>query len=532
MIDFGDDVMSGAGQDLNDMLANAGPNRVADLVEFGDDYLDPPQPNAQKLIVDVVNRGDDRFEGTGAVGAGEAEGAENASPRALGFDIAEMNCDHALVDWGGKAAVVKERPHGPINGRIQLMTFDSLNTILANRLTEVAGADGKIKRVTWARAWLTHPQRREYDGVEFFPNPDGAAGTPGYYNYWKGFEVQPSPNGSYATFRDHIFTNIAGGNELIFRWVFGWMAHIVQKPRSRLGVALVLRGKRGTGKSKFGEVLGSLFAPHYFQVDDARYVTGRFNDHMISCLLLQADEAVWAGDKDAEGRLKGLITSEMQMVEAKNMPAIRVPNYIRVLMTSNEGWVVPAGVDERRFCVLDIDPRCAQDHDYFKEIDKELAAGGRATLLHDLLHFDLGSVDLWQIPQTLALLDQKIRSLDTIDDFLYHLFHDADDWQDRIVCDALHGEYVKATRIGRPRGSAEFGKRLAKLLPGLRKTRPLVEISPGVMKPKWCYEIPSLHECREAFSEHVGQPIDWPALPGGGGPASADVPFDDDAIPV
>ena len=36
-------------------------------------------------------------------------------------------------------------------------------------------------------------QRREYDGVEFFPNPDGAAGTPGYYNYWKGFEVQPSP---------------------------------------------------------------------------------------------------------------------------------------------------------------------------------------------------------------------------------------------------------------------------------------------------------------------------------------------------
>ena len=37
------------------------------------------------------------------------------------------------------------------------------------------------------------------------------------------------------------------------------MAHIVQKPRERLGTAIVLRGKRGTGKSKVGEVLGSLF---------------------------------------------------------------------------------------------------------------------------------------------------------------------------------------------------------------------------------------------------------------------------------
>ncbi len=57
-------------------------------------------------------------------------------------------------------------------------------------------------------------------------------------------------------------------------------------------------------------MLGSLFAPHYFPVDDSRYLTGNFNAHMASCLLLQADEAMWAGDKEAEGRLKGLLTSE------------------------------------------------------------------------------------------------------------------------------------------------------------------------------------------------------------------------------
>src|SRR6202012_732780 len=134
-------------------------------------------------------------------------------------------------------------------------------------------------------------------------------------------------------FLDHRPNEVCDGDPELFKYVFGWMAHIVQEPRERLGAAIVLRGKRGTGKSKVGEVLGSLFSSHYFQVDDARYITGQFNAHMASCLLLQADEAVWAGDKAAEGRLKGLITSEMQMIESKGVDPIRLPNYVRVIMT-------------------------------------------------------------------------------------------------------------------------------------------------------------------------------------------------------
>ncbi len=74
-------------------------------------------------------------------------------------------------------------------------------------------------------------------------------------------------------------------------------------------------------------------------------------------------------------------------------------------MTSNEEWVVPAGKDERRFTVLDVDPRCAQNHQYFKEMDEELAAGakgdtGYSHLLADLLAFDLESVNLRQVLRT------------------------------------------------------------------------------------------------------------------------------------
>jgi Family of unknown function (DUF5906) len=328
--------------------------------------------------------------------------------RKLGFDVEGYNRDHALVLMGSKAIVVKENSGGPVDDRHRVLTVEAFRTYYANRFAETRDADGKVKTVTHARAWLDHPDRRQYAGIEFFPNPDGAANTPGYLNLWKGFTVaaKPKPNG-WKTFRDHLLANVCGGDEGLYAWLFGFFAHIVQRPRERIGVALVLRGKMGCGKTVVGQHFGALFEPHYFLVDDPRYVTGQFNTHMASCLLLQADEAVWAGDKAAEGRLKGLITSPVQQIEAKGVDPIRLANHVRVVMTSNESWVVPAGMDERRSAVLDVDPRCAGNHDYFREMEEELKAGGYGALLHDLQSFDLGQVNLRVIPKTRALLDQK-----------------------------------------------------------------------------------------------------------------------------
>ena len=95
-------------------------------------------------------------------------------------------------------------------------------------------------------------------------------------------------------------------------------------------------------------------------------------------------------------------------------------NRVRVIMTSNEDWVVPATGDERRFFVLDVGSHSERNNQYFAELDNELDKGGREKFLHDLLSFDLSQFDIWQIPLTKALLDQKLRSLDPIDDFVFN----------------------------------------------------------------------------------------------------------------
>src|SRR5262249_10506833 len=138
------------------------------------------------------------------------------------------------------------------------------------------------------------------------------------------------------------------------------------------------------------------------------------------------------------------------------------------------------------------------------------------------------------------LLDQKLRSLDPIDDFLFNrlwdgmLLHGDDTWRGTVAKDDFYAEYLKdAVRmgVGRKRSGADFGKRLKKLVPSIGDVRPSMEREPGVVKRTRCYSIPSLDECRAAFDKHVGQPIDWPALPPGEG-ERAQYPGSDDDAPI
>src|SRR5262249_7508723 len=142
-----------------------------------------------------------------------------------------------------------------------------------------------------------------------------------------------------------------------------------------------------------------------------RYIVGQFNAHMASLLLLQADEAFWAGDKQAEGVLKDKVTGDHHRIEFKGIEPFRVRNFMRLLITSNADWVVPAAFGEKRFAIFDVGIEHKEDHPYFKAILHQMDNGGREALMHHLLNFDLSSVNLRSVPTTKALLDQQIASM-------------------------------------------------------------------------------------------------------------------------
>ncbi|WP_346221058.1 primase-helicase family protein [Fulvimarina sp. MAC3] len=298
------------------------------------------------------------------------------------------------------------------------------------------------------------------------------------------------------------------------------MAQIMQEPRNKPGTAVVLRGGMGVGKTIVGQVVGSLLGRHYVYADDPRYLVGNFNIHMATCLFLQADEAVWAGDKHAEGRLKGLVTSTSQMIEAKGVDPVKLDNHLRLLMTSNSDWVVPAGKDERRFAIFEVAPHCAQRHEYFGELLDEIENGGRERLLYELLQVDLSAVNLRDIPKTEALFEQKVHSLDPIEAWLFERLqagtptrkHEL--WPEFVKTSDLVDDYIAtAERVGISRRSTEsqFGIKLKKLMPAARPCRRLVPADGGGTSVTRAtgYDLPALHEARSAFEETLQQPIEW-----------------------
>ena len=417
---------------------------------------------------------------------------------AVDLDVFTLNETYALVIVGGKTVILKETPHEP--GGYMLLSHSAFDHWFANR--HVVRDN---KRMTLSRHWMSHPDRRHYEGLVFAPGRD----VPFYYNLWRGFAVAPAP-GDCSKFLAHILDNICQGNQDLYNWLIGWFSQLVQQPEVKLGTAVVLRGKEGTGKSIVGKTFGSILGPHYVPVAKPELVTGRFNGHLSNCLLLQAEEAFWAGDRAAAGALKDLITNDDLVVEFKGLEAIRMRNYVRLFATSNEDWVVPAGLTARRFAVFDVGEAHLGDKAYFRAIAGELDNGGGAALLHHLLNFDLSKVDLRSVPKTKALLEQKLHSLDAEQAWWFGVLMDGKlpGYMNEPRCcptQALFNHYLEQTNrtgIRRKRIETLIGTFLNRHVPGLRRSEKRGDGS--------IYEFPPLADCRGAFEALIQQEIDWP----------------------
>jgi hypothetical protein len=417
-------------------------------------------------------------------------------------EIAELNADYALVLSGNAASVM----YFEDVTKFRLLQVGAFQTWFANQLVMT----GK-KAVPLGDYWLSHPQRRQYHGIEFEPG----GGRSDYYNLFQGFAVEPK-QGDCSKFLAHLKDNAARGDEQTFLWEVGWWAQIFQQPTTKMETALVLRGPRGVGKTKIGDVFGSLLVPHYLKVANPRYITGNFNSHMASLLVLHADEAFWAGDKASVGTLNDLVSGHAHPIEFKRVDPVWVKNFIRLYVTGNPDWIVPAGFKERRWAIFDMGEGNIQDNAYFAAIDHEMDNGGREALLHYLLNFDLSQVNLRVIPKTAALLDQKIEGmtpeqawwLDTLMQGALplrpHGIHELG------VCqrEDLFNEYIHhaaVQRVNHRSIETQLGMFLRKQLgAGLKDLRPTVHRG-----RIYCYGLPPLKDCRRLFSEGLGQPVDW-----------------------
>lgn len=435
----------------------------------------------------------------------------------------ELNRRHAFVMIDGKATVLTEDedPEYPETKKIALSRPADVRDLYANRLVEHGppDADGNRKLTTKFEVWFRDPLRGQINRIWFCPGaPWGLDPTTGDFNLWQGWAVEPrEPDAKHrwARLRDHVGEVIADGDVEIARYVLDWMAHGVQRPAALPEVAVVTIGGEGTGKGILWRSLGRLYGRHFMHLVQKSQLVGNFNDHHKDKLLVYADESFYAGDHAAANVLKAMITEPTMMIEPKYVNAYPLPNYRKLVVSSNETWVVPADADARRYAVLRVSERRKSDLRYFKAIVDELEGGGYEAMLFDLLHRDITGFDPRRIPQTRALLDQKRLTWDPIttwwfDKLVAGTFGTSPDasWEGRVWASAIRFEidHALGSRFDRPRAfETAIGMQLRKLCPQVKHERRTTELR----KREWCYEFPKLATCRKEFERFTRTPIDW-----------------------
>lgn len=423
---------------------------------------------------------------------------------------------------GGKSLIFRESKE---NGELTCLTHHDFNNHyghkVAKKVVSMKKGEPVVNEVKYYMEWKNHKNRRQYNlGIKFYPGQLSEWEAKQYYNSWRGFPIE-GKQGEFPKIEYHLKHVWCRDNIEHYNYLMAWLADIIQNPAEKKGTALVVKGGKGSGKSIiFEELLNKIFGYTYVKIDKAEQVTGKFNLHLQGKLFLVLEEAIWAGDKTAEGTLKSMITDTEFVLEGKGTNAIKSQAYFRMAFISNEKQAVPATKAERRFFALKVSDEYRDNTQYFNELVYEIRNGGVEAFMYHLQNLDISKINLRIAPRTEALFEDILAKMETIERYLYDLLHeevlyfskfegDRSLWGNKVTKSDLFMYFEKwertisAKNIYLPKhditSQAGLTREINKIMP-FKNTK---------VKGENAYELPSRDVARKMFESQVKSKVTW-----------------------
>lgn len=443
----------------------------------------------------------------------------------------------------GKSAIIWREWRENLNmWTTQFSDYRNLNQYYSNVKVPSLGGNGQVKDAPIVDVWFRSTMRRTYKGVVFEPKPNMLATCDTlpdteYYNLYQGLSITPQA-GDCELILQHVYHVWCRQNRAVYDYVLDWLAAMFQKPGEQARSAIILKSGQGTGKNVIADIFVRAFGAHSTVCTKVKDLSGEFNDHLATAVFVFGNESIWGGNKDAEGGFKALITDDRMLVNRKYVPKFPVRNCTHLLMASNNDWVAPMDVDDRRLCVLDLDETRKNDPAYFGPLVEQINNGGEAAFLHFLLARDITKFNPAVIPSTgsVTRVDNKIRGANTVVQWLAHVLYDGSivyeiehkeeeitddyrktiEWVDEEVTICRTSTYSAYQQWCRKAGkhvesNNKVGVKLREVFPGLRNTRPRVSDSESTddqNRPRQ-YVLPGLGQARRELEVHLNETIDW-----------------------
>ena len=306
--------------------------------------------------------------------------------------------------------------------------------------TQEKGPSGEkyVKFVPVPDYWKLARKRVTYSDLVFSPYPADEEHGFHYedngtlkFNTFHGWSSKPR-KGEWPLLQQHLFNTICGKNQKEYEYLLDWFSHMFTKPKEKPGVALVIKGGKGWGKSSVFHRIKEAIGYNATVLSHSEQLVGKFNAHIRDSLLIIAEEAFFHGNKRDASALKHLITDQYTMTEAKGKDAKQSDSYCRIIMVTNDDLVVEATGDERRYFIPSVsdwsyrkDIVDGEKGHFFPALFAEMDNGGLEAFMHDMIQREATMTKIVNVPNTSGLAQQRIHALSGAASWLYRVLRDA-----------------------------------------------------------------------------------------------------------
>lgn len=213
-----------------------------------------------------------------------------------------------------------------------------------------------------------------------------------------------------AEFEHFLRFQIAGEGDEYYRYLMNWLASAMQRPDKKIGVALLVRGPMGCGKSLFLSLLEAI-VPHAATVTNKglNTLTDKFNTDIDERTLYMFGEVPESAGLTQQqvAQIKTLITDTTAQIEAKNQTLRRVEQRLNIIIASNMLNCIETSEGDRRWCALDTPfPRHEkEDVEYFDRVYPLFSSDKafQASIQYLLLNYVIGDFRPSEYPRSEAL---------------------------------------------------------------------------------------------------------------------------------
>ena len=339
----------------------------------------------------------------------------------------------ALINCGGKsywlAKCVDEKTRNITYQRIKTNSKEELNFMRI----KFEGSDGK--EYTLLDRMQTLAPILSYSKEDFQPylkyTPSGIFNMfTGLKHAFRGGELTLKGLKGLEAFNKHILEVWAAGNQDHAAYIFGWLAHIIQRPTERMGIALLLKSRQGAGKNVITDFLAKyVIGDKYYYTAKITDLFTRFNSDLAYKLFTVVDETFTSEmmRPEVSNNLKSAITRTDVNIEYKGVNRMRISDYNNYIFLTNSDDALPIEESDHRFAVFECSNHLCGRDDYFEPLIAKLYndEAGYAVFKW-LAEYDLAEFNPRKLPES------ELKNNIKIDNLPYSV---------RMIIDALRGDY-------------------------------------------------------------------------------------------